>query len=323
MPPDKRFLIRISISTFILLQACTAVFGQSIRLANGLIIKGEFRQTTDAGLEIQTPTGSRTLSWETLSAATRYRYQLSYRANYDAILHGSPPSDRTNVVTDIVGGPADAKAADLFAYTNGLCLDKRNGGQGWTSAWIESRPNSFTIAAGSFGNRTGYPTNYGNKVMAANPNQIARRNFTAFTTGQVYAAYLMNYGSNEWCGMSFMDGNNEQLFFGILDGQPSKFGLSIAADKVQTVSSHPLSTGPGNDYLIFGAYNFDTGVFKTKAYGKSDNIPSAEPVSWDATTTVPAGKVIRIDGICLNGGRPGPAYFDEVRVTRTWSGLWE
>ncbi|NTX00103.1 MAG: hypothetical protein HGB35_09325, partial [Geobacteraceae bacterium] len=65
-------------------------------MANGVMLKGDVKQATDTGLEIQSPAGLKTYTWETLSAATRFRYQLIYRYNYDAILDGLPPSARTN-----------------------------------------------------------------------------------------------------------------------------------------------------------------------------------------------------------------------------------
>lgn len=72
-------------------------YGQDIRLANGVILRGTVLQATDAGLELQTATGTRTYSWETLSVGTRYRYQPVFRVNYDSVLQGLPPSARTNV----------------------------------------------------------------------------------------------------------------------------------------------------------------------------------------------------------------------------------
>ncbi len=79
---------------------------QDIRLANGVTIKGEVKQATAGGLEVQTPTGLRTYTWETLSTSTRFRYQPLYRANFDAILQGLPPSARTNA--PVIEKPAPA-----------------------------------------------------------------------------------------------------------------------------------------------------------------------------------------------------------------------
>ena len=89
-----------------ILAAVLIVFGvsakaQDIRLANGVIIKGSVLKVDDSGMEIQTQVGPRTYTWDTLSAATRYRHQPKFRANYEAVLQGLPPSTWTNV-PDIV-----------------------------------------------------------------------------------------------------------------------------------------------------------------------------------------------------------------------------
>ena len=78
-------------------------------MANGVILKGEVKQATEAGLEIQSPAGLKTYPWETLSSATRFRYQPIYRKNFAAILRGLPPSARTNK-PDAEAMPAQAEA---------------------------------------------------------------------------------------------------------------------------------------------------------------------------------------------------------------------
>jgi hypothetical protein len=82
-----------------------AAQGQDIRAANGVVIKGQVLKASDAGLEVQTQTGPRTYTWETLSAGTRFRWQPVYRANYEAILAGQPPSSRT-ITPDDLPAPA-------------------------------------------------------------------------------------------------------------------------------------------------------------------------------------------------------------------------
>ncbi|MFH0953179.1 MAG: hypothetical protein V1873_02495 [Verrucomicrobiota bacterium] len=91
-----RLVLHISLAAVLVLAFGSFSYGQNVRLANGVSIRGEVRNVTDDGLEIQTPTGPRTYSWETLSIATRYQYQPVFRANYEAILQGLPPSARTN-----------------------------------------------------------------------------------------------------------------------------------------------------------------------------------------------------------------------------------
>lgn len=70
---------------------------EDIRLLNGVVIRGEARKATNEGLEVLTPQGPKTYAWNTLSAATRYRYQVQYRANLKEILQGQPVSARTNL----------------------------------------------------------------------------------------------------------------------------------------------------------------------------------------------------------------------------------
>ncbi|MBU1693760.1 MAG: hypothetical protein KKC51_07325 [Verrucomicrobia bacterium] len=69
--------------------------GQEIRLANGVAVQGTLLQVKPEGLEINTPTGPRVLTWETLSAGTRFRHQESFRLTYSNLLAGASPAERT------------------------------------------------------------------------------------------------------------------------------------------------------------------------------------------------------------------------------------
>lgn len=88
--------------------AAAAVRAEDVRLANGLVIKGQITRASDAGLEMQTSAGPKTYAWETLSWGTRYRYQPSFRANLDPILKGLPPAARTNEAAEIESAPGPA-----------------------------------------------------------------------------------------------------------------------------------------------------------------------------------------------------------------------
>lgn len=94
---ESRVRTLLHIATLAVLTLATALPGsaQEIRMANGMILKGTFKRATNEGLEIQTAAGAKTYTWETLSAATRFRYQPIYRANFDPIVQGLPPSART------------------------------------------------------------------------------------------------------------------------------------------------------------------------------------------------------------------------------------
>jgi len=86
-----------SIVAAILFAAGGYAQAQDIRLANGVAVKGSVLKVDDSGIEVQTQVGPRTYTWDTLSVATRYRHQPKFRANYEAVLQGLPPSAWTNV----------------------------------------------------------------------------------------------------------------------------------------------------------------------------------------------------------------------------------
>jgi hypothetical protein len=71
------------------------VLAQEPRLANGKPVKGEVKEATDEGLKVLLPEGEKVLPWKTLSIGTRYRYQPLFRANFDAVIEGVPPSQWT------------------------------------------------------------------------------------------------------------------------------------------------------------------------------------------------------------------------------------
>ncbi len=78
--------------------------GQTVRLANGVVVKGDVLQISDAGLEIKAQAGNKVYTWETLSPATRFYYQPLFRANYEAVLLGLPKSAWTNPADEAVAG---------------------------------------------------------------------------------------------------------------------------------------------------------------------------------------------------------------------------
>lgn len=90
-------------------------WAQDVRLANGVIIKGSATKATDGGLEVQTPAGLRTYTWESLSVGTRYRHQPVFRANFDTVLQGLPASARTKPPDSREESPAAAESATAEA----------------------------------------------------------------------------------------------------------------------------------------------------------------------------------------------------------------
>ena len=85
-----------ALTAVIALAAQAPAIAQEVRLANGMVVKGEVVGSGSDGLQIKTPLGPKTYSWETLSPSTRYRYQPVFRANYSSVLRGLPAHMRTN-----------------------------------------------------------------------------------------------------------------------------------------------------------------------------------------------------------------------------------
>jgi len=70
---------------------------KTVRLVSGITVKGDVVESTGAGLVIKTSKGAKAYEWETLSPATRYRYEPKFRANYDVVLRGLSPSRRVKI----------------------------------------------------------------------------------------------------------------------------------------------------------------------------------------------------------------------------------
>ena len=84
--------IVLFLSLFVTVHTISA---QTVRMANGTILQGEVTAIHATGLEILSATGAKTYTWDTLSWGTRFRYQPQFRANFDSILKGLPPSSRS------------------------------------------------------------------------------------------------------------------------------------------------------------------------------------------------------------------------------------
>jgi autotransporter-associated beta strand protein len=249
-----------------------------------------------------------------------YRFFSVYNSHYSTGL--------TAVATNETYRPDEI--VDAFAYTNGTTLNGLNGGHGWTNAWIESTAGRYVAYEHTFSNFSGYLPNHGNKVQVvpgAGESHSARRGFEPVTNGAVMASFIMNYqwGTfDKFIGLSFMDGDTEKCFVGKI--YTSEKALSLQAGTQVVYSAYDLVPGYGQDYIVFGKYDFDTRRLAAKAYFiNTDSLPTREPV-WETSMVLPAGQVTRIDGIRIGAGggpgaTPGQTYFDEIRVGRTWGDL--
>ena len=253
---------------------------------------------------------------------------LPGRTNHYALYAINNNHYSPGVTTNLYTTPYPAgEMVEVFAYTNTGTLATSGhggGGNGWTNSW-QGDTGNFNISSGSFANISSYPTNAANRVRINSADidgtsKIARRHFAAYTTGKVYAAYILNFaynGANKFAGMSFMDGATEELFFG--EGYDDDQKLAVGG----TTTTSNVYAGVGNDYLIIGMYDFtaDTGYALAYKIG-TDTVPDTEPSTWHGSFF--DNSITRIDGIRIaagaggGSGTPGDTYFDEVRVATSW-----
>ena len=216
---------------------------------------------------------------------------------------------------------------DEFCYTNGaaMYLDGLDGGYGWTNAWEEGiGTERFSVSKGSLA-ATYKKYNHANKIVVTPDGSgetcLALRQFDEITNGQVFVSYYMNYatsGADTFVGVSLMNGDTEEAFFGELPGEDALLGIRTSSEYPSTYS---LQNGSGYDYLVVGMYDFDTDELKTLAYSKDDQVPESTPSTWEVTHSVGV-ELERFDGIRLSAGgssgSPGDTYFDEIRISTNW-----
>lgn len=243
-----------------------------------------------------------------------------------------------------VGSYDGASYVEAFAYTNGTSLAGRNGGSGWASAWsvtggsLTTRLNQGSAGVPLFQSMPNYPAFAANRLQAgvysSGSEWKARRDFPQISTGKLYAAYVVAVrykGAGKYTGLRLVSNGVERVFFGETGGdnilgidgwggtqQNSAFALNAYDDGV--------GTDTGNVYLVLGRYDFATRVFDTKAYYRTATVPKTEPLTWDTSVTLAAGRADAINGIELvtagfSGGFPGDVLFDEVRIAQSWGRL--
>ncbi|MBT7066827.1 MAG: hypothetical protein HN919_11030, partial [Verrucomicrobia bacterium] len=243
-------------------------------------------------------------------------YSMNQYTNYSAVASTSEVTEAFYV----------GEIVDAFSYTIGDALHGKTGGQGWTNAWAETASGKFVSYEHTFSNFSGYLPNHGHKsgvVTDGSQEFRAQRGFEPFTNGAIYASYIMNYkrGWNDsYCGMSFMHGANELAFIG--KAFTSHTNLSMDVDGTYVPSTYVLKPLFEQDYIIFCKYDFDTYTFSTRAYYiGNQTVPTREPV-WEISHVVASDYVSQIDGIRFASGKlQESAFFDEVRVARSWNGL--
>ncbi len=245
-------------------------------------------------------------------------------------------------------GVNPTEIVEPFAYTNGSSLSGKGGGDGFTGNWTigagtwTAETNYGTASIPSLASFTGYPANTGNRMKLSNPGSAghgqADRSFGAVTSGKIYASCIMSYawsGINKWAGMSFLSNGVEKAFSGKISDAVKWYAFGLSGYSGTTVSSPEYgiksygneSETTNNVWLMVMMYDVNSGELKGKCYYRTDTVPSAEPSTWDASTVLSGGAMIRsIDGIRVqagssDSGQIGDTYFDEIRVAKSWAGL--
>ena len=278
--------------------------------------------------------------------AARVRPVIAYPGSYTPLGWDSQSYKWDNsTMYDRTLNYRSGEIVDEFSYDPDYdtSLNTKSRGGGFTSNWVESSAGKFLTADGSFGNLPGFPTNRGNKIQVnpadagASGYRIASRAFPNITTGKIYFCTFVNYmwgtENGKWVGISLMSNATERAFIGAIGVSNKADKLNLAIDSyggTRVEDNYELTDDAGNDYLIIGRYDFTTRQLDALVYwaGASPNtVPAAEPTTWEASATVPAGQIVMINGIRLGAGNasdansPGNTYFDEVRVARSWKEL--
>ena len=235
---------------------------------------------------------------------------------------------------------------DTFSYTNGVSLNGLNGEHGWSGAWDTGATTAPTIVSQSgsdipvFPNYTEYPDNTGNRIKTslgeANWQTEATRDFTAVSSGAIYAAAILSYqyeGAKKWAQIGLGNGSGVAIKAGHIWSSSADYHLGIDAYDHKEYSGsfeiNPYQWDTDNEYLVILKYEFSTGKISVKGYYHGAAVPEGEPAAnlWDVTYTVPSGSrpgsLSRFGLLAgaTDGGAVGDVYFDEVRVATSWEAL--
>jgi len=200
---------------------------------------------------------------------------------------------------------------DTFSYTNGLAINTRSGGIGWSGAWGDAA-NTFLVNTTKFTAISGYPAPSGNTITGNNAS--IRRSFTAITSGKIYASFMMrtdNGGGSQYSGLSFYDNTTEEKFIGEGFSQVNQLTVGGAAGR---------QLANNTDYTIIVRYDFGTDVFSAILYtNASESVPSTEPVTWHVTETDASVSSINRIRLESNVG----TRWDEIRIATNYYELLE
>lgn len=224
-------------------------------------------------------------------------------------------SGLTNVTTgNITATHPDLIFEENFDYTANTALS--------ANGWIDGNSGNSTLVSTTGLSFPNYPSSGIGKaanLIGSSNNKEASIGFTPQTTGTIYVSFLVNSNS---------PGND---YFFTVQSTATSTSYNIRVFAAQGSSANKIKYGIGNgtsasqysntevDYnttaLIVIKYVVDSTSAALWVF--TDNIPSSEPSSPQATTTVtafnPGGLTLRSSGSSLTG------LIDGIRVAKTWS----
>jgi len=221
---------------------------------------------------------------------------------------------KTVTVNLTVYGYYVGEIVDQFTNAVAGSLNGKNGGSGWTNVWTAS--SAYTFNSGNLSVPANYPANLGNKVCGSSATEIiADRSFPSFSTGKIFVATAINKDANNnsgYIGVSLLDGSTSVGYFGKIYNSE---WLGLDGTNSSIIGSFGIYQ---STYLIIGYYDFDTDIFRARAYNPGDTLPLTQPSSWNVSNNY---TITRVDAIRLGAKEVGNACFDEVRVANSWEAL--
>lgn len=227
---------------------------------------------------------------------------------------------------------------DAFCYSNGFPLAGAAGGSGFSNAWQAVAGTFYAVTNSLYPDFTftePFPRLSSQRlaVDAYTPDTApsVRRRFAPVTNGMLYFSYRIGieYGyGGKYSGLRALKPDGTEAFF---VGETSGDNI-LGIDGLGTAGVNSLyglfsyQFDGGSAYLIAARFNFATRRVDATAYYRTQAVPLAEPTMWEASATAAVDRTA-INGIELvtggfSGGTAGRVYFDEVRVSRNWIGLF-
>jgi len=255
-------------------------------------------------------------------------------------------------------GPIEV--ADPLSYELADSIDGKDGGTttngfGWTEAWNdEDAGNSDFEFAGhtGFSNAPAfaapaYPESHGWQIKMKDQGNgqqgSATRGFEPVVCGRVFVGFMVSYafdGANKFAGLEMMGTNGtggaENYFAGEVGSADRILGIDgYGGEKDSSFNINPYAAGTAADtnnvYLIVARYDFDTREYGAKAFFLPSGVVSTNEPSlseFDVVDTVTAARAFAtVSGVRIKAGSSdagasvGDAFWDEIRVARSWGDL--